>query len=57
MADAGRVDKLEDSHSSTFRIVEGEEDDKRLEKAESSWEVCYGDIGLGRDLSICKDIG
>lgn len=27
---------------------------KTLEKAKPSWEVCYGDIGLGRDLSICQ---
>lgn len=53
--DAGRADKLEDSHTQHSGLRKGK-DEKRLEKAEPSWEVCYGDLGLGRDLSICKDI-
>lgn len=40
--DARRVGKLEEKDSSTFRIVGRAVDGKRLEKAELSWEVCYG---------------
>lgn len=37
-------------------IAERVGDGKRLEKTESSWDVCYEDIGLERGLSLSKDI-
>lgn len=44
---ANRVDKLEESNSSMFKIVERVADHTRLEKAEQPWDICQ---------SLCKDV-